>query len=149
MTTCGKRGETVLTRNFAAVDQALAALHEVPVPSGRTSDRRRRAALVPDDAGLRATRDARMMAEEERSPSRSAFPPDGTFPTDTARWRSGTSPGRSPSGTPRSHRLVQVRAGLSPRASIRMKVFEPEAIASAPEGFSTRSGRTGSTRDAG
>ena len=31
--TYGRRGETVLTRNFAAVDAALAAMHEVAVPS--------------------------------------------------------------------------------------------------------------------
>ena len=33
MKTYGKRGETVLSRNFAAVDGALAALHEVEVPA--------------------------------------------------------------------------------------------------------------------
>ena len=36
----GKRGETVLSRNFAAVDAALAALHEVPVPTSALSDLR-------------------------------------------------------------------------------------------------------------
>ena len=46
----GKRGETVLTRNFAAVDGALAAFHEVPIPAevgegrrcSRSCPRRRR-----------------------------------------------------------------------------------------------------------
>ena len=32
----GKRGETVLTRNFAAVDAAVAGLHEVAVPAEAT-----------------------------------------------------------------------------------------------------------------
>ena len=36
--TYGKRGELVLERNFAAVDLALAALHEVSVPDRVTSD---------------------------------------------------------------------------------------------------------------
>ena len=36
--TYGGRGEAVLSRNFAAVDGALAALHEVQVPATATSD---------------------------------------------------------------------------------------------------------------
>ena len=43
--TYGKRGETVLARNFAAVDASLAALHEVPLP-GRADSSLRRAPVV-------------------------------------------------------------------------------------------------------
>jgi len=39
--TYGKRGETGLARNFAAVDQSLAALHEVKVPARTDSALRR------------------------------------------------------------------------------------------------------------
>ncbi len=38
VSTYGKRGETVLSRNFAAVDGAIAALHEVDVPSAASGD---------------------------------------------------------------------------------------------------------------
>src|SRR5471030_1670202 len=44
--TYGKRGETVLNRNFAAVDQSLAALREVQVP-GRADSALRRRPVVP------------------------------------------------------------------------------------------------------
>ena len=35
--TYGKRGETVVEQNFAAIDAALAALHEVAVPARRST----------------------------------------------------------------------------------------------------------------
>ena len=44
--TYGKRGESVLTRNFAAVDASLAALREVPLPS-RADARLTRRPVVP------------------------------------------------------------------------------------------------------
>jgi pyruvate-ferredoxin/flavodoxin oxidoreductase len=44
----GKRGEAVLTRNFAAVDGAVAALHEVRVPATATADRVRPPVVPPE-----------------------------------------------------------------------------------------------------
>ncbi|KKK66489.1 hypothetical protein LCGC14_2963570, partial [marine sediment metagenome] len=47
--TYGKRGETVLNRNYAAVDGAIGALHEVKVPDKATSTHHR-LPPVPEDA---------------------------------------------------------------------------------------------------
>jgi pyruvate-ferredoxin/flavodoxin oxidoreductase len=133
--TYGKRGETILTRNFAAVDQALAALHEVVVPSAPTTERVR-AALVPDDAPDFVRRvTSRMMAEEGDLLPVSAFPPDGTFPTDTARWEKRNIAREIPIWDPEICIDCAKCALVCPHASIRMKVFEPEALASAPEPF--------------
>jgi pyruvate-ferredoxin/flavodoxin oxidoreductase len=135
VTTYGKRGETVLTRNFAAVDSALAALHEVPVPAAPTTERHR-ATLVPDDASDFVRRvTARMMEEEGDLLPVSAFPPDGTFPTDTARWEKRNIAREVPIWDPEICIDCAKCALVCPHASIRMKVFEPEALASAPEGF--------------
>jgi pyruvate-ferredoxin/flavodoxin oxidoreductase len=133
--TYGKRGDTVLTRNFAAVDQALAALHEVSVPSAPTAERHR-ASLVPDDAPDFVQRvTARMLQEEGDLLPVSAFPPDGTFPTDTARWEKRNIAREIPIWDPEICIDCAKCALVCPHASIRMKVFEPEAVASAPEGF--------------
>ncbi|HET9249683.1 MAG TPA: pyruvate:ferredoxin (flavodoxin) oxidoreductase, partial [Actinomycetota bacterium] len=135
VTSYGKRGETVLSRNFAAVDQALAALHEVPVPHAPSTERHR-TALVPDDAPDFVRRvTARMMAEEGDLLPVSAFPPDGTFPTDTARWEKRNIAREIPIWDPEICIDCAKCALVCPHASIRMKVFEPEALASAPEGF--------------
>jgi pyruvate-ferredoxin/flavodoxin oxidoreductase len=131
----GKRGETVLTRNFAAVDAALGGLHEVTVPAAATADRRR-APAVPEDAPDFVQRVTAAMLEDrgELLPV-SAFPPDGTFPTDTARWEKRSIAQEIPVWDPSICIDCAKCALVCPHAAIRMKVFEPEAAAGAPEGF--------------
>ncbi|HEY4958608.1 MAG TPA: pyruvate:ferredoxin (flavodoxin) oxidoreductase, partial [Caldimonas sp.] len=84
--TYGKRGETVLSRNFAAVDQSLAALREVPVPDRADSALRRRP-VVPRAAPDFVQRVTAMMLDGKGDllPV-SALPVDGTFPTATSQW---------------------------------------------------------------
>ncbi len=47
--TYGKRGQSVLEKNYAAVDQSLNGLHEVPVPSKVTSPWRRMSKVRSND----------------------------------------------------------------------------------------------------
>jgi pyruvate-ferredoxin/flavodoxin oxidoreductase len=133
--TYGKRGETVLTRNFAAVDGALSAMHEVTVPDAPTTERGR-PPVVPDDAPdfiRRVT--ARMLADQGDLLPVSAFPPDGTFPTGTARWEKRNIAREIPVWDPDICIDCAKCALVCPHAVIRMKVFDPEAVAGAPEGF--------------
>jgi pyruvate-ferredoxin/flavodoxin oxidoreductase len=131
----GKRGETVLTRNFAAVDAALGGLHEVTVPAAATGARRRPPA-VPEDAPDFVQRvTAAMLADRGELLPVSAFPPDGTFPTDTARWEKRSIAQEIPVWDPSICIDCAKCALVCPHAAIRMKVFEPEAAAGAPEGF--------------
>lgn len=133
--TYGKRGETVLTRNFAAVDGALAAMHEVTVPDAPTTDRRR-PPVVPDDAPDFVRRvTARMLAEQGDLLPVSAFPPDGTFPTGTARWEKRNIAREIPVWDPDICIDCAKCALVCPHATIRMKVFEPDALAGAPPEF--------------
>src|SRR5690606_14526456 len=81
-----KRGQTVLERNYAAVDATLVALHEVAVPS-ETRGSMRRLPPVPDyapDFVQRVT--AMILAGQGDLLPVSALPVDGTFPTGTARY---------------------------------------------------------------
>jgi pyruvate-ferredoxin/flavodoxin oxidoreductase len=84
--TYGKRGEAVVQKNFAAVDQTLVNLHEVKVPLTVTSKLTRR---DPVPAGAPAfVRDVLgpMIAFEGDSVPVSAMPVDGSFPTGTTKW---------------------------------------------------------------
>jgi pyruvate-ferredoxin/flavodoxin oxidoreductase len=84
--TYGKRGEAVVQKNYAAVDQTLVNLHEVKVPETVTSKLTRRA---PVPAGAPAfVRDVLgpMIAFEGDSVPVSAMPVDGSFPTGTTQW---------------------------------------------------------------
>ena len=99
-TTYAKRGEAVLERNFAAVDRALEGLAEVDVPT--------LAVAVSADPPRTSTGDfvqdvtLPLIAGRGDQLPVSALPVDGTYPTGTARTRSGRSRRRSRSGIPRS-----------------------------------------------
>ncbi|MGZ6545031.1 MAG: pyruvate:ferredoxin (flavodoxin) oxidoreductase [Actinomycetota bacterium] len=131
----GKRGETILTRNFAAVDAAVAGLHEVRIPEAATGDRH---VLPPVPASApefvqRVT--AKMIAGQGDLLPVSAFPIDGTFPTDTARWEKRSIAHEIPIWDPSICIDCAKCALVCPHAAIRMKVFEPSALEGAPEGF--------------
>ena len=113
----GKRGETVLSRNFAAVDGALAALHEVAVPVVGERDRPRPAARARSrlpEFVQRVT--AKMIAGHGRPPAGVGVPrrrdvPDRHGPLGEAEHRA-----RDPDlGSLDLHRLRQVRARVPTR----------------------------------
>jgi pyruvate-ferredoxin/flavodoxin oxidoreductase len=135
VSTYGKRGETVLSRNFAAVDGAIAALHEVEVPSAASGDLHVLPPVpaVSPDFVRRVT--ATMIAGNGDLLPVSALPVDGTFPTDTARWEKRSIAREIPIWDPSICIDCAKCALVCPHAAIRMKVFEPSALTDAPEGF--------------
>ena len=85
--TYGKRGESVVQKNFAAVDAALGHLHEVKVPGQghrRCSICGRRCPPPRPEFVQKVT--AQIIAGEGDDLPVSAMPIDGTFPTATAQW---------------------------------------------------------------
>ncbi|MGZ8582459.1 MAG: pyruvate:ferredoxin (flavodoxin) oxidoreductase [Actinomycetota bacterium] len=135
--TYGRRGETVLTRNFAAVDAALDALHEVAVPAEVEADEG--PSMLPavpaaaPDVVQRVT--ARMIAGEGDLLPVSALPVDGTFPTDTARWEKRSIAREIPIWDPAICIDCAKCALVCPHAAIRMKVFDPGEADGAPATF--------------
>jgi pyruvate-ferredoxin/flavodoxin oxidoreductase len=131
----GKRGETVLSRNFAAVDGALAALHEVAIPA-EAGEGPAMLPPVPDGAPdfVRRVTAAMIAGEGDLLPV-SALPVDGTFPTDTARWEKRSIAREIPVWDPAICIDCAKCALVCPHAAIRMKVYEPGEADAAPEGF--------------
>jgi pyruvate-ferredoxin/flavodoxin oxidoreductase len=133
--TYGKRGETVVQQNFAAVDGTIANLFEVKVPAQATSKLARRE-VVPDYAPefVKHTLGPIMSFEGDSLPV-SAMPVDGTFPTDTARWEKRNLALEIPVWEP----SLCIQCGkcifVCPHAVIRQKVFEPALLANAPATF--------------
>ena len=85
--TYGKKGEDVVQKNIAAVDQTLANLFEVKVPAQVTSTQRAAAAVHRRRARRTSPRRwASSTATAATILPVSAFPPDGTFPTGTAQY---------------------------------------------------------------
>ncbi len=136
--TYGKRGETVVARNFAAVDLALGALNRVDVPGHVTATQSRRPPVPREAPDFVQRVTARMLAGEGDLLPVSALPVDGTFPTGTARWEKRTLALEIPVWDPSICIDCGKCALVCPHAAIRMNVFEPSALEHAPEGFKSK-----------
>jgi pyruvate-ferredoxin/flavodoxin oxidoreductase len=133
--TYGKRGEDVVQKNFAAVDQTLANLHEVKVPA-TTNATRKRPPVVSDKAPDFVQRvTAMMLANQGDLLPVSAFPVDGTWPTDTARWEKRNIALDIPVWDPKICIQCNKCAMVCPHAAIRAKVYESDCLKGAPETF--------------
>ncbi len=137
----GRRGEVIVAKNFAAVDAALASLHEIAVPavaSSRISMRRVVPASAPEFVQLVS---ARLIAGEGDRLPVSAVPADGSWPTGTTQWEKRDLA----SEVPAWDREICIQCGkcvlVCPHAVIRAAVYEPAALAAAPAGFPSAKAR--------
>ncbi len=133
--TYGKRGEAVVQKNFAAVDQTLEHLHEVIVPAQATSMLTRRPAIdssAPEF--VRNTLGPMTIFEGDNVPV-SAMPIDGTFPTGTAQYEKRNIALEIPVWDPSLCIQCGKCAIVCPHAVIRTKVYEPALLANAPATF--------------
>jgi len=141
--TYGKRGELVVERNNAAVDLALAALHEVAVPQEATAAALNGAVVVPPDASAFERRvTAELIAGRGEQLPVSVFVPDGTFPVGTARYEKRSLADELPIWDPDICIDCAKCALVCPHAAIRMKVYDPATLAGAPDGFKHRDWRS-------
>jgi pyruvate-ferredoxin/flavodoxin oxidoreductase len=130
-----KRGEAVVEKNFAAVDAALAQLHEVKLPAQATSQLRLEPpvpAAAPDFV-QRVT--ARIIAGEGDLLPVSALPVDGTFPVGTARWEKRNIALEIPVWDEE----LCIQCGkcvlVCPHSVIRAKIYDPARLGIAPSTF--------------
>jgi pyruvate-ferredoxin/flavodoxin oxidoreductase len=141
-TAFSRRGEEVVARNFAAIDGAVAALRRVEVPARATATRHRRAAVAIDAPDFVQRVTARMLEGNGDLLPVSALPVDGAFPTDTARWEKRSLATEIPIWDPSVCIDCGKCAIVCPHSTIRMKVFEPNALDGAPEGFASKDFRS-------
>jgi pyruvate-ferredoxin/flavodoxin oxidoreductase len=118
--TYGRKGDHVVRQNYAAVDAALAGLHQVTVPAGPFHGR----AMPPvvaeaaPDFVKRVT--AVMLEGKGDLLPVSAFTPDGTWPLGTAKWEKRNIADRLPVWeTDALHPVQQMRLRLPARGHSR------------------------------
>ncbi|GBD84216.1 pyruvate-flavodoxin oxidoreductase [bacterium BMS3Abin02] len=140
--TYGKFGESVLEKNYAAVDGALDSLHEVPVPAETTSELHMRPP-VPKEAPDFVQRVTSLMLQGKGDllPV-SAMPVDGTFPTATTRWEKRNIAEEIPIWDPDICIDCAKCVLVCPHAAIRMKVYDPAFLDDAPITFKSKEWRS-------
>jgi pyruvate-ferredoxin/flavodoxin oxidoreductase len=139
--TYGKRGEAVVQKNFAAVDQSLSNLHEVKVPDrvSSTFDMRR---PVPEEAPEFVQKVlAKMITNEGDDLPVSAMPVDGTFPSATAQWEKRNIALEIPVWDEE----ICIQCGkcilVCPHAVIRSKIYDSRLLEGAPATFKSTAAR--------
>ncbi|MBI5690510.1 MAG: pyruvate:ferredoxin (flavodoxin) oxidoreductase [Verrucomicrobia bacterium] len=141
--TYGRKGEQIVKMNYAAVDAALAGLHEVKVPAAIDADAQ--ATIPPSYAGAsefvrKVT--ARLLANEGDLMPVSAIPMDGCWPTATARVEKRNIALEVPAWDPAICIQCNKCVLVCPHAAIRAKFCPPEQLAAAPEGFQSTAFRS-------
>ncbi|KYC52049.1 MAG: hydrogenase MvhADGHdrABC F420-non-reducing hydrogenase subunit B [Candidatus Methanofastidiosum methylothiophilum] len=131
----GAKGEEIVRMNFNAVDQTLAHLHRVKVPSQATST----VDFLPPVSGAAPAFVKKVTAEiiagrGDQLPV-SAMPVDGTFPTGTTQWEKRNIALEIPVWDP----SVCIQCGkcvlVCPHAVIRSKIYDPAISGKAPATF--------------
>ncbi len=136
--TYGKRGRTVVERNFAAIDAAISALHELPIPAvadGRAQRLTGLPAAAPEF--VRSVTQRMLQGEGDLLPV-SALPVDGAWPTGTSKWEKRAIATEIPVWDPSICIDCGKCAITCPHTAIRIKLAPGDLLADAPAGFQSK-----------
>ena len=130
-----KKGRAVVEANWKAIDETLANLHKIKVPSSVTSTFE-----MPEPVGPSATDfvkrvTAEIMAGRGDLLPVSVFPADGTWPTGTAVWDKRNLAQEIPVWDEELCIYCGKCAFVCPHTAIRSKVFPVELAKDAPPTF--------------
>jgi pyruvate-ferredoxin/flavodoxin oxidoreductase len=133
--TYGRRGESVVQKNFAAVDATLENLFEVAVPAKIDSAFDIRPAVPKAAPAFVQNVIAPIIQGNGDFLPVSALPIDGTYPSGTAQWEKRNIALEIPEWDEK----LCIQCGkcvlVCPHAVIRAKVYDGALLAKAPEGF--------------
>ncbi|MGB2901772.1 MAG: pyruvate:ferredoxin (flavodoxin) oxidoreductase [Candidatus Acidiferrum sp.] len=133
--TYGNRGEAILKTNFDAVDQALAHLSEVQIPDRVTAPFDILPPVSPNAPQFVRNVLGEIVAGRGDDLPVSALPPDGTFPTGTAKWEKRNIAQEIPVWDEQ----LCIQCGkcvlVCPHAVIRAKVYDSSLLENASQTF--------------
>jgi pyruvate-ferredoxin/flavodoxin oxidoreductase len=146
--TYSRKGADVVQKNFAAVDQTLAALHEVKVPKA-VSAKRPMSPMVSEAAPefVKRVSGVILAGKGDLLPV-SAFPVDGTWPVATARWEKRNIALEVPAWDEAICIQCNKCVFVCPHAAIRAKFYDTGLLAAAPATFKSAVFRSSEVKDA-
>jgi len=133
--TYGKRGESVVEKNWAAVDMTLDKLYEVTVPAQVTSDFDLRPPVPEDAPEFVREITAKIIAGEGDLLPTSVLPVDGTYPTATTKWEKRNIGLEIPAWDPEICLQCGKCVLVCPHGVIRAKLYDPKHLENAPATF--------------
>ncbi len=139
--TYGKKGEIIVRRNYAAVDQALAHLHKVEVPAEVSSTFNRPPAVSEQAPDFVRNVLGTIIAGDGDNLPVSAFPIDGTYPSGTTQWEKRNISLEIPVWEEDLCIQCGKCAFICPHAVIRQKIYDPVHLENAPETFKSKDGK--------
>ena len=133
--TYGKKGEDVVRKNFEAVDQTLAHLHEVQIPAAPTGHLNRPPVVPPEAPDFVQRVTAMMMAGRGDDLAVSQIPVDGTYPSGTTRWEKRNIAQFIPLWEPDLCIQCGNCSFVCPHSVIRSKFYHEGRLSDAPDTF--------------
>ena len=133
--TYGRKSQELVDSNFAAVDAALAHLHEMKVPKDASS-KLYRLPPVPDHAPdfVKQVTGMMLAGKGDLLPV-SAFPVDGTWPVGTTQYEKRNITEEIPVWDEKLCIQCNKCMMVCPHAAIRLKITEPANLKKAPKTF--------------
>jgi pyruvate-ferredoxin/flavodoxin oxidoreductase len=133
--TYGRKGDEIVQSNYKAVDGALAALHEVKVPTAVASKVVKPPTVPAHAPDFVQNVTATIMRQEGDSLPVSAIPVDGTWPTGTTCFEKRNIATEVPEWD-KSLCIQCTQCSLvCPHAAIRTKIYPPSDLDKAPAEF--------------
>lgn len=133
--TYGRKGDEVVQMNLKAVDNTLVHLHEVKVPDRVTGNIEMSPSVPKEAPEFVQNVLGKIIAGRGDELPVGAFPEDGTFPTDTAKWEKRNIALEIPVWDT----AVCIQCGkcamVCPHAVIRIKVYDPKLLEKSPKTF--------------
>jgi len=133
--TYSRKGEEIVKKNFAAVDQTLAYLYQVEVPATVTSTLQKPAVVSSLAPEFVRNITAKMMAGEGDELAVSQLPIDGTYPSGTTAWEKRNLSQFVPEWEPDLCIQCGNCSFVCPHSVIRAKFYNEKRLESAPDLF--------------
>ncbi|HUU21801.1 MAG TPA: pyruvate:ferredoxin (flavodoxin) oxidoreductase [Phycisphaerae bacterium] len=140
--TYGRKGDKIVQMNYAAVDSALAGMKRIDVPAEATSDVHMRPVVPAEAPEFVQNVTAEIMAGRGDQLPVPRMPADGTWPTATTQWEKRNIALEIPVWDPAVCIQCAKCSIVCPHGTIRVKAYDPAALAGAPASFKHADAKT-------